>query len=55
VEFNIHRLDDWRWEWAVYPIKGESARLSGCIHGSEGTASAVAHAAIDGWLAGKSG
>jgi hypothetical protein len=54
VEFNIHRLDDWRWEWAVYPHQGEGARLSGCINGSEANAAAVAQAAIDGWLAGKS-
>jgi hypothetical protein len=54
VEFNIKRLDDWNWTWAIYPNNGDGAPLAGRIQGSELTAAALAHAAIDGWLAGKS-
>ena len=54
IEFNIHRLDDWRWEWMVYTKSGEGARVSGCIDGAAGNATAAAKAAIDGWLAAKS-
>jgi hypothetical protein len=54
VEFNINRLDDWNWTWAIYSNNGDGAALAGRMRGSELTAAALAQAAIDGWLPGKS-
>ena len=30
LEYDVHRLDDGWWQWAVYPKKGEGARIAGC-------------------------
>jgi hypothetical protein len=47
VEFDVHRLEDGRWEWIAYPKLGEGDRFTGPFEADEETATAVAIAAID--------
>lgn len=50
IEFDVHRLDDNRWEWVVYPKMGKGVRFSGMVEGDEEKATATAKAEIDIWL-----
>ncbi len=50
IEFDVHRLDDKRWEWVVYPKMGEGVRFAGTVEGDEEKAIATAKAEIDIWL-----
>jgi hypothetical protein len=47
VEFDVHRLDDGRWEWIAYPKLGEGVRFAGALEDDEEKATAAAIAAID--------
>jgi hypothetical protein len=49
IAYDVHRLDDGRWEWVVYPKIGEGVRFAG-LEDDEGKAIAAAKAGIDGWL-----
>lgn len=50
VIFDLHPLDDKRWEWKVYPKLGERMAFGGAIEGDEHAAAATARAEIDAWL-----
>jgi hypothetical protein len=50
VEFDVHRLEDGRWEWIAYPKLGEGERFAGPLEADEETATAAARAAIDARL-----
>lgn len=50
VEFDVHRLDDGRWEWIAYPKIGEGDRFAGALEDDEEKAMAAARAAIDARL-----
>lgn len=54
LEFSVRRLDEGRWEWAVYPKKEEGARFSGSVGGNQEKAIAACKVAIDRWLSAKS-
>jgi len=47
VEFDVHRLDDGRWEWIAYPKLGEGERFAGALEADEEKATGAAMAAID--------
>jgi hypothetical protein len=49
VTYDVHRLDDGRWEWVVYPKVGEGGRFAG-LEDDEGKAFAAAKTGIDQWL-----
>lgn len=50
IEFDVHRLDDNRWEWIVYPKLDEDERFTGRFETDEEKATAAARTAIDTWL-----
>jgi hypothetical protein len=50
VEFDVHPLDEKRWEWVVYPKAGEGVRFAGAVDGGEEKATVTAKAEIDAWL-----
>jgi hypothetical protein len=50
IEFDVHRLDDKRWEWVAYPKMGEGVRFSGTVEGDEEKATAAAKVEIDARL-----
>ena len=49
-EFDVHRLDDKRWEWVAYPKMGEGVRFSGTVEGDEEKATTAAKVEIDARL-----
>jgi len=53
IEFDVHRVDAKRWQWAIYPMIRQGVFFVGTIEGDEETASATARAEIDAWLAGR--
>jgi hypothetical protein len=50
VEFDVHRLEDGRWEWIAYPKLGEGDHFTGVLEDDEEKATAAARAAIDARL-----
>jgi len=49
ISFNVHRLDEKRWEWVVYLNTGEDVGFAG-TEGDEEKATATARAEIDAYL-----
>jgi hypothetical protein len=49
VEFDVHRLDNGRWEWIAYPKRGEGGRFAG-LEDDEDKATVAARTSIDGWI-----
>jgi hypothetical protein len=50
VSFDVQRLDEKRWEWAVHPKMREGVRFAGAVEGDEEKATTTAKAEIDSWL-----
>jgi hypothetical protein len=49
ISFNVHRLDEKRWEWVVYLNTGEDVGFAG-TEGDEEKATATARGEIDAYL-----
>ena len=49
IRFNVHRLDDKRWEWVVYSKTAGVVAFGGIEHDEE-KATATARTEIDAWL-----
>jgi hypothetical protein len=49
ISFNVHRLDEKRWEWVVYLNTGEDVGFAG-TEGDEEKATATARAEIDAYF-----
>ena len=50
IEFDVHRVDGKRWQWAVYPMMRQGICFVGTVDGDEEEATATARDEIDAWL-----
>jgi hypothetical protein len=50
IEFDVHRVDGKRWQWAVYPMMRQGICFLGTVEGDEEEATATARDEIDAWL-----
>ena len=54
IEFDVHRMDGKRWQWAIYPMMRQGVCFVGTVEGDEDHATATANTEIDAWLGGPS-